>query len=770
MAPPDPHLLSLADDGSPLGAVPLGEPLPEELRLVGHDYVLLAPIGQGGMGEVWRARQLSTRREVALKLLRPGRSEERFSREIAALAKLEHPGITRLLQAGCHEGRPFLVLEFVPGRNLAEEARDGPLPPRSAARAVQEAAEAIAAAHGEGLVHRDLKPSNLIRSVAGRVRITDFGVAKDLHDDSDLTLTGEPMGTPAYMAPEQIDPRRGSIGPRTDVYGLGATLYHLLTGTPPHVGNPGAELLHRVATADPDWSGPWSRLHRDLRIICQRAMHPDPARRYPGAADLAADLARFLDGLPILARPVGHAERALRFLRRPWPLALASALGLVAVLLPVLLATKDRSDVNALLHDWPRTAPRLLHVLDVPDRVGSGGPVAFSDAGHLLALGNSRKAMRLALTDPWTPLPHGPPITNASGPMRFQPATGSLLAADGSGLWRLMMVHPRFQIGMAERAASNVTALAFSTEGQHWAVGSAAGDIEAWTFDQNQFKRVMRARHAGAITSLEFDPPTHRLLAASRDGGLRLWDLRSDEPVHVWDQRNRAVGATFVSRGSRVLAVFAISRRASLLRLLDVASGQERTIRRISAEATRVALSPDATRLAVATTRRDILIFDTLDLLPVAATTQHATPPIHHEFSPDGLRLLSLDATGEARLWDAHTGRPLADPWRGKAGIQHAAFAPDGLRVATGDTAPTSSLWDASCPLPQGWNQSTLVRALLRDGRLEALRRAAWLAPENPDVLSRLAAATAAEPGPTAQPEAAFLGARAARQRDRSPD
>jgi hypothetical protein len=756
--------LAQAREGSPLGALPLSAPLPEEFRLVGEDYVLLERLGEGGMGEVWWARQLSTGREVAVKLLRRGHSDARFAQEVAALAKLEHPGIVKLFQAGQHEGRPFLVLELIAGPTVAQLLQAGPLEPRMAAQAVKEAAEALAAGHSQGLIHRDLKPSNLLRDAAGRVRVTDFGLAKDLTAGRDLTLTGEQLGTPAYMAPEQVDSRRGVVGSAADVYGLGATLFHTLTGRPPFDGATTAEILHHVMTREPDWHTGWERVHRDLRTICQRAMHREPGRRYPGAAELAAELGRFLAGEPIHARPMSLAERAWRTARKPWPVAVAAASVLGSLLAALLLPVLNRSQTRALVSGWPRANPTALHVLNTPSRAGSGRLVSFSDVKGLMAIGGSERRVRIAALDPWRPLTGSLLLSNRVSFHVFQPGEPILLAVEESGRWKIALVDPIYREGISDQMSTNVTRVAYSREGHHWALGSAAGEVDVRAFTERQFRRPFQTRHDGAVTALQFDETASRLLTASADRTVRLWDLATQQPLQTWSADARFVVAGFAAGDSLVYAAHVRSRRSSVTRLFRTADGSSVATNHFSGELTGLQLSPDGSRLIALSSERWAEIWDVRDLTVIAKTSEHPEPLTTASVSADGLRLLTVDASGSARLWDAHTGEPLSDFWRGPAGIRHAAFAPDGIRIGSGDVGPTGTLWDASCPLPVGWDREALLRALLRDGRLPSLRRAAWLAPENADVLNRLATATAVdEPQPRGQPEADFLRQRAAR-------
>src|SRR5262245_30164382 len=286
-----------------VAAGPEGEPLP-----VIPGYEILRVIGQGGMGVVYEARQVDLGRTVAVKMISAGRLGPRvvarFRLEAEAAARLQHPNVVQIFEVGQVNGQPFFSMEYVAGSSLAELLTRQPPSDRQAAELTATLARAVQAAHERGIVHRDLKPSNVLLTADGTPKIADFGLAKRLDHDAAHTHTGEILGTPSYMAPEQAEGHKDRIGPATDVYALGAILYELLARKPPFQGATPLASLRLVLAQDP--VAP-SRLApsvpRDLEAICLKCLEKAPGRRYGSAQVLAEDLQRFLSGEPVTARP-----------------------------------------------------------------------------------------------------------------------------------------------------------------------------------------------------------------------------------------------------------------------------------------------------------------------------------------------------------------------------------------------------------------------------------------------------------------------------------
>ncbi|HEY7155654.1 MAG TPA: protein kinase [Gemmataceae bacterium] len=365
-APPDEDVLEVTSV-LPVGALPGGSPptLPHEQSADVCDaptvvanpsraaeeapavevpgYEIFDVLGRGGMGVVYKARQISLNRIVALKMILSGEHANphtlsRFYTEARAVARLQHPNIVQIYEIGNRGDNPFFSLEYLEGGCLQQRMAGVAQDPRQTAQLMETVARAVYHAHRQGIIHRDLKPGNILLAADGTPKITDFGLAKQVEDDNSQTRTGAILGTPSYMAPEQARGGGRDIGPAADIYALGAVLYDLLTGRPPFQGSSVLATLQMVQSVEPV---PPRRLRSvipaDLQTICLKCLHKAPSRRYLTAQDLADDLRRFLDGQPIQARPTSTWERAHKWVRRNPALAALLVAGVV-VLITLIVA------------------------------------------------------------------------------------------------------------------------------------------------------------------------------------------------------------------------------------------------------------------------------------------------------------------------------------------------------------------------------------------------------------------------------------------------
>jgi len=350
---------AVGDQESVAGSRESGIPELSSLPRTFGDYELLEEIARGGMGVVYKARHKSLNRIVAVKMILAGSLAtrqfiQRFRAEAGAAAALQHPNIVAIHEVGVHEFQHFFAMDYVEGQNLAQLVGKQPLPSRKAADYVRLIAKAIHYAHSQGILHRDLKPSNvLVDAATDQPRVTDFGLAKRMDSESNFTATGQVLGSPGFMPPEQASPDRGKVGRPGDVYALGAILYHLLTARPPFQG----ESLPAIVTAVLNREPIFPRLlnpsvPRDLETISLKCLEKEPGRRYATAEELANELSRFLADIPIHARPIGPTARLWRWCRRKPAIATLAATVLVLILVvvlgaPVAIFRIDRARLDA---------------------------------------------------------------------------------------------------------------------------------------------------------------------------------------------------------------------------------------------------------------------------------------------------------------------------------------------------------------------------------------------------------------------------------------
>jgi hypothetical protein len=360
------------------------------------DFELLAELGRGGMGVVYQARQKSLNRLVALKMIQSGRLAQesdlrRFRTEAEAAARLQHPHIVAVHEVGVHDGQHYFTMDFVEGCSLADRVREGPLPPRQAAACLHAIAGAVQHAHERGVLHRDLKPSNVLMDVAGQPRVTDFGLAKLLESGPEVTCSWAVVGSPGYMAPEQVAGQASHASTRSDVYSLGALLYDLLCARPPFQAATPLETMRLAQATEPvppRLLNP--RLPRDLETICLKCLQKEPAKRYATTGELAEELDRFLRDEPIHARPMGRPEKLWRWSRRNPKLA-ASLAGTLCLLVAVTVGA------GIAAHRFRRVSERAVAAEHDAEEKLWGAYLAQARAGRLSGVMGRRQASLAAI-------------------------------------------------------------------------------------------------------------------------------------------------------------------------------------------------------------------------------------------------------------------------------------------------------------------------------------------------------------------------------------
>jgi serine/threonine protein kinase len=345
---------------------PSGEFSPRVFPQQFGDYELLSELGRGGMGVVYKARQLTLDRTVALKMLRGGAWASqadlaRFAAEAQAAARLDHPGIVPVYEVGEQSGQAYFTMKYVSGTTLARRLADGPIGAHDAARLLAPVCHAIQYAHDRGVLHRDLKPSNILIDREGRPHVSDFGLAKRLEDDVQLTMSGAVLGTPAYMAPEQAAGARGKLGPATDVYSLGVILYQMLTGRPPFQAATAVDTVLLVLEQEPlppRLVNP--RADLELEMIALKCLQKPPELRYATARELAEDLEAFLHDEPIAARSGMFTQVIARWFRETHHATVLENWGLLwmwhSLALVVICVATNAMQWSGVSSPWPYLA------------------------------------------------------------------------------------------------------------------------------------------------------------------------------------------------------------------------------------------------------------------------------------------------------------------------------------------------------------------------------------------------------------------------------
>ncbi len=647
-----------ADPGSQLGAIRFG------------DYELFEEIGRGGMGVVHKARQTSLNRTVALKLLLFSATTipdqvKRFRTEASAAASLQHPNIVAIHEVGVHQDQHYLAMDFVEGQSLARAVAAGPLPSQRAAHYVQIVAEAIEYAHRRGILHRDLKPSNILIDSSDQPQVTDFGLAKRLEGDSSLTLSGQVLGSPNYMPPEQADGRRGKVGRYSDVYALGATLYHLVTGRAPFVAATMAETLQQVQDAEPVSPTVLNpHVPRDLKTICLKCLEKEPARRYPTAQELADDLGRWLRKEPILARPIGPAGKAWRWCRRK-PLV-ASLIGAIAIAL--------LTGLTGVL--WEGRQARAARDLAQGRLYAAQMKLAHA------AFQEGKTGGALALLRATRP---------ANGEPDFR-------GFEWRYLYRLCLNSP------GELLASNAhgyQSVDYSPAGRTVAFGNGDGYVEIFDRDSRQLMKRWRA-HPGPVDCLKFHPGNSDWLATvSGDEGIfKLWDVPR-ETLLVSTHSVKGEFADFAfSPSGRFLATRAASGRS--IDLWEVSAGvpaenRSLTLRTSLPFSGPATFSPDERTLALCnqadTFQMIVALYDLAHGNLTRLPEVHANIIMAAAFTPDGNTLATGGADERLVLWDVRKRVSLWSRRSDFMAITSLAFTPDGRTLLTSSYDQTIRSW-----------------------------------------------------------------------------
>jgi WD40 repeat protein len=744
---------------------------------------LLDEIAHGGMGVVYRARQVSLNRAVAVKMMLLGQfagkaAFERFRAEAETAARLQHPNIVAIHEIGEADGQPYFSMDYVAGRNLAELVRDRPLPARQAAGYVRTIAQAVQYAHTQGVLHRDLKPANVLIDEFDEPRITDFGLAKRLTSDSSLatdhsslTLTGQVIGSPNFLPPEQAG-KGGRVGLASDIYGLGALLYYLLTARPPFVAETFEATLAQVLNTDPAAPRQLNPgIPLDLETLCLRCLEKDPARRYASAAELADELDRFLKGEPIRARPIGTIGRTWRWCRRKPALA-AMAGAVVALLLTVTVVSVTSAWRIATARKGEQREAYYSNIALANQYIEQGSidraletlwkcPPQYRhwEWGHLLYLCHQDAASFQA---------HATNVTATF----FSPDSKWVVSQDAAGLAKVWDWEAEEQVFAFGSSSNRAGWIAFHPSGSQLAAAMGTNGVSVWstadwqtptnlqvglavpsvplpaqpltrsstTLSPSDGERAgVRGRsgattngqplftlhpQGGEVTTLAYSPDGHRLVTGGADGTVAVWDSAFGQQLNRLETTNQPIRRVAVSPdGQRLVAV---AERAAWV--WDLQSGKQ--LRSFPDD------SVGPTSQIVATFADDTgENFATVDATGQFVLRHEGAPPQHLItiqgsqptlvrrvfFGPDSHLAINAGEDNTARLWELPGG---AERLTINERVHQVSFNADGSKMVTLGTQNWVTVWDLTkrrkLKVLRGHERMVQSAAISRDGRLVA--------------------------------------------------
>ena len=673
----------------------------KSLRYLG-DYELERKLAQGGMGVVYRARQVSLNRPVAIKLILAGQlaskeALQRFQREAEAVAQLEHPGIVPIYEIGEDQGHHFFSMALIEGDSLAQRLQQGPFPHREAASVMRKVAEAVAYAHEQGIIHRDLKPANILLDRQREPKVIDFGLARLASEDRGLTSTGAVMGTPSYMSPEQAQGEGNHVGPLSDVYSLGAVLYCLLTGRPPFQAASSLDTLRQVLEREPAVVTTLnSEVPRDLETICHKCLQKDPVKRYSSARGLADDLRRWEGGEPITARPISTIERGWRWVCRNPTVSTLIATTLLSILLgagaSLWFGTQAQVEASRVRNaERQERQARAVAEAEATNAREAEANSKASEAQARVAEAAARTAEAKAKRT----------LARSNYFLALSRGKEGRLGEANELLERIPEEDRNVEWGLAARefegsnhtwSGHNVRFSAISPEGTRLAGGGSNNTLKVWDAATQQEMLTMIG-HAKPVVSVAFSPDGRRIVSGSEDNTAKVWDATTGQEMQTMiGHTNLIIGVAFSPDGTRIVS----GSWDQTLKVWDAATGEElHTLKGHKLPVQHVAYSPDGTRIASGSWDNTLRVWDAATGQALKTLDEHTKKVDSVAFSPDGTRIVSGSWDNSLKVWDVATGVVLRTLNGHAKHISHVAYCPDGSRIVSASWDETVKVWDA---------------------------------------------------------------------------
>ncbi len=728
-------------------------------------FRIIRELGSGGHGIVFLAHDPTLGREVALKVPRPealaiSDLRKRFLREARAAAKLNHVNLVAIHEVGDTGTFCYITAEYCPGENLAtwlqrHRMHNPPIPisPGIAAELAARLADGIAHAHLYGILHRDIKPSNILlvplepnslevgagASSPGTLgfvpKLTDFGLAKLDENTADATTSGTTIGTPAYMAPEQIEGRTHAMSERTDIYGLGAVLFEMLTGQTPFPGGSPADILRRTLTQDPT---PIAQLRgdvsADLQAVCLKCLEKEPGGRHASMTELAEDLRRYLRGEPTLARPLNPWQRLAKWARRRPAIAvltcamIMSLLGLVTVSTRYTIqlghaltvseqrrvdADKQRTVANQQRDAFQASEKRTVESRNQTRQLLYSADIKLADEAY--RAGNLPASIEL-LT-------------------RHIPSTGEEDMREYS--WRYLWMHCNDRLKTLRGHTAPVFWATYSRAGEWIATAGADGTVRIWAVDSHRPPLVLEG-HKGEVNCVAFSADDQWLASVGTDSTVRIWDVSTgqlirelaagneelfavdfsqqgnwlaaagrDQRIRIWNSIDFSEYAnlsghthhveclTFAPNGQQ----FATGGAEGVVRLWNIETkAQDKELAIARSHVYSVAYSPDGQRLAIACQDGSVAVYGVQDGKMGASIQAHRKHTTCVRFSHNGLKLLTCGDDTTAKLWNASTLHQISTFWGHTERLWHADFSPEDDHIVTCSSDQTAKVCNLAEP------------------------------------------------------------------------